>query len=292
MAVLAALSAGGCAAVVPGEVTAAACSTPTIDEDHDGLIDCKDPDCHGFEHCRVPGDDAPDAGNAGRGGASASGGSGGSAGSTPVSGGMGGSSSDDAGEVEPVDASDNPMGMDATEPEPEPEPCGGSCGVGAVCDLATNECMSTGSMGGLYAITVLSATAPRETPIAQCVDPCQGPAVWCPCPADPFVRVIRVRPGSDPEDGADEDEIVKTATLRDNEAPMFIEPPTQLELLKGDVLRFELWQDLVFNNDALVFECTPDLAEVEPGELACTAMSGASGAEPFSIRARLDAVPE
>jgi hypothetical protein len=291
IAVLALAFVSACAAGVTGEVTAAACSTPNIDEDNDDLIDCKDPDCHGFEHCRNvrdSGQSEPEAG--GSGGMSGSGGAGGSGGGEPISGGMGGSSSDDAGDAEPVDAGGDADPLDAMEPEP-PEPCGGSCGVGAECNVDTNMCVPTGSKGGSYTITVLSATAPRETPIAQCVDPCQGPAVWCPCPADPFVRVVRVRL-TDADSPPDEEEIVQTATLRDNEAPTYTEAPTQLELIKGDVLRFELWQDLLLSDDAMVFECTPDLAEVKPGELVCTANSGPGGSDMFTIRARLDAAPQ
>jgi hypothetical protein len=291
-AVLALLTLSACAASVPGEVTAAACSTPTIDEDHDDLIDCADPDCHGFEHCRRLRDDGPNPpSTGGSGGMSSSGGSGGSGGGEPLSGGTGGSDpDDDAGGIQPIDAGDNMSAADAAEPEPPP-PCGGSCGVGFECDIPSNVCMPTGTQGGRYTITVLSATAPRETPIAQCVDPCQGVAVWCPCLADPFVRVVRVRPAQEPSDPAEEDEIVKTATLRDNEAPTFMEAPAPLELDPGDVLRFELWQDLLLSDDARVYDCTPDLADVAPGELACTAMSGGAGSEMFEIRVRLDAAP-
>lgn len=288
LATLAALVAS-CASVVPGEVTEAACSTPRIDEDHDGLFDCEDPDCHGFEVCRERRNREPSTGgNDGSGGSGGSGGVGGLGGAAPPTGGSGGSDDDDAGGDDPRDAGDAASAMDA---EP-PEPCGGSCGVGAVCNLDTNKCEATGSEGGLYAITVLSATVPRETPPVLCVDACQGPTVWCPCPPDPFVKVIHVRPASDPDDPPVEEELLQTATLRDNEMPMFSEAPTQLELLPGDVLRFELWQDPLFDANKLVFECTPDLSEVEPGELSCTAMSGPAGDQPFTIRARLDSVPQ
>jgi hypothetical protein len=279
-----------CAAVETGEASAAACTPGSGDEDGDDLADCDDPDCFAFEVCRqfsrlnspdsggnTPRSDAGGSTPAGTGGNAASGGTGGA----PLQ-------VRDAGldaELPPVEQLPPDSGG---VPDAAIVPCGG-CAVGEEC--VEDACVPIeGTTGGTYTLSVLSGTMPLATdPGFMCVDyTCPGggaTTVWCICPPDPYVRVIRIRDGN-------ETQVLVTDVVIEQVNPVFDGEPVVVELERGDSLRFEMWDKNETIADKQVFTCKPDLSNLEPGPLECTARSGGLGNETHVIRAELSLGPE
>lgn len=269
------LALAGCAATT-GE-NAGSCQDD-VDGDGDELVGCKDSDCHRFEVCRQHAAAlTPDGGTAGSGGRSGSGGSvqpTGGTGGRMMSGGMDGSVEDDAG------------------PDHDASTC--ACTAGETCTDAG--CMLIDEPEPTYTIQMVSAESPSGTfgppPDGTCVEiACRSgggsPFSYCPCEPELYVRVIHIADPSAPDPV--ESVVLSTQIQGEGLEVMFDSSErADVALELGDKLRFELWDQNMTVADSEIYRCEPELGELAPGELKCTALSGASGLEEFSIVATLE----
>lgn len=251
----------------------------SIDADGDGARGCKDSDCHRFELCRLTsglgGDSSPTGGSSGQTG---SGGStepvGGMSGGVVGSGGSGGSDELEDGGVEP----------DASECD---------CDADEVC--LDGECMAVEPPPPRYVIEIDSASSPIGLPgppphglcvEIACREPGAGsPVGYCPCEPEPYVRVIHISsPGLDPVET-----VVLTTKVQGTALSVTFDDTERVELplVRGDALRFELWDDNVTTDDTFIYSCDPMLGELVSTPLECKEWSGALASEQFAITGSL-----
>jgi hypothetical protein len=248
-----------------------------MDDDHDGLWDCADPDCFGAAACGThPSMDAGaktklvdmDA-TPGAGGANID--AGGSAAFVPIDA----AADEDGGATRMLDATVAP-----------PPPCDPACAIDQEC--IDHKCQGVAvKTPGEYTLTIVSVVAPDQSYTSACYDyPCDKPLSFvgiglCPCPVDPYVVVVLVSAGK---------EVMRfmTPVVTDDPNATFPPTPFTLQLMQGDVLRFEVWDhDDPPNPDDKLFDCKPDLTNVMPGPLSCSTMAGPLNAQLVSVTADL-----
>ncbi len=276
-----ALAVAGCRSQRPGEYGEVACNNH-LDDDHDGLLDCRDPDCFGTATCKAHMDAAVvksdmDAGRPQ------------DAGSSPP---------------EPMDAGDAAKALpDATAPADDDSgaaveldaaaakpPCDPVCKPDEQC--IDHQCKPVAvQTPGRYTLQIESATVPRSSSLdTRCYDlVCDNvlsiPYSLCACAVDPYIRVILVRSG-------DETLVGQTSYVKGSDDPTYHDAPFPLQLMKGDVLRFEAWDhDDPSTTDELLFACKPDLTDVQQGVLSCSTLAGALYATAVQITASLQIAP-
>jgi len=253
------------------------------DRDSDGFYGCDDPDCHRFELCRQAPRLATDGGVAG------SGGQGGDAGTKPPVGGMNGGA--------------NGGGMGGAGGGVDEDSGAESDASSMTCSCAADEMCSDGGCvpvippGPIYTIRMLSAQSPRGTlgppPDGVCVEiACRSgggsPVSYCPCEPEPYVRVIHISQPTQP------DPIETIALSTKIQGAMLTvtfdaDEKADIPLKPGDSLRFELWDQNMTVADSFIYDCDPMLnADLTPGPLECSRLSGPLGIEEFWIRATLE----
>ena len=254
------------------------------DIDGDGLMGCRDPDCHRFELCRGAFALAPDAGDDDDRDAASPGGQGGSSGTgTPVGGMSGGMSGGGSGGQEPIE--------DSGVVEPDASLC--DCEADEVC--SSTGCVPIDMPDPVYTLRILSAESPRgkfgPPPDGTCVEiACDegggSPVSYCPCTPEPYVRVVLI---NDPNGlDAGETNLIDTKVVGEQLSVGYEDEQVDVALKPGDTLRFELWDDQTLSADVLIYDCTPDLNGLEPGPLECSVLSGPANLEEFWIRGSLE----
>jgi hypothetical protein len=278
-----------CNSVTISEVTHAACTDEArADEDNDGLANCDDPDCFGFEECRrsrmsneagsTGGDSAqlPTSGSAGSATA-------GTSALPPIAGAGAPAERPDAAVDEDDAGEEMPMGGDG-DVEPT-EPCG-ACAPTEMC--LNDECVpipKPAPQEGAFTLYLLSATAPVQTPLTtNCYDiACPSgrslPYGICTCPPDPYVRIVIERGARRLKVG--ETEVAENTTEGEYVASF------DIEVEPGDVIRFDVFDEDEPFTDELMYSCTPNLAELAEGPLDCATGAGFLGADKQLIRAEL-----
>lgn len=252
----------GCSTSRVGEFGEDLCSNQR-DDDGDGRIDCKDPDCLGAEHCRVglemdsgaTGMDAATTTTAVK-----------DAGRKPEAG------TNDAGHPIAMDAGHR---TDATMPKLDaamddeasvatdagPLTCMAPCAANEEC--VSGQCQTVAvNQGGKYTLKVTEAQAPSYD-LNGCFDTDCGFsfAPLCPCGVDLFVRVFLTRNATDTRIG-------DTSVVVDTIDALFMEAGWPVTLAPGDVLRFEVWDDDTPDPSMQVYTCKPDLKAI-PGQISC-----------------------
>jgi hypothetical protein len=70
--------------------------------------------------------------------------------------------------------------------------------------------------------------------------------------------------------GAEPMTIGMTTPQIDNDMPTFTDPPIDLKIMSGDVLRFEVFDKDTAGRDNMLFSCPVDLTDVKAGSITCT----------------------
>ncbi|HEY2734881.1 MAG TPA: hypothetical protein VGI70_12890 [Polyangiales bacterium] len=246
-----------------------------IDDDHDGLIDCDDPDCWAFA-CDKPSNDQPmdaavDA-------------------SRPIS--DAGSSRDKDAQTDssilpppPPPPPDDDSGMmsieDASMPPASCANGGMSCPSGSSC---MNGVCNPDSIAGDYTLQIVSAVVPQRTVTGVCFDfdmLCPPLGSCDECMPDPFVVVLKNGVG-----------MVGTAShVLNTTTPMWSDAKFSLSLSQGDRLEFDVWDwDPLINTR--MFTCVPDLTGIASGKLQCGPRSGMTIAPgndgPYGVAATIE----
>ena len=237
------------------------------DEDHDGLVNCDDPDCQNLDICR-------DAGRRG-----------GDAGTTPPAttghidaGSMKPPADMDGGEIRlPVvdGATDDDDGGTAVptpdagpvDAGPPPPTCSPKCSATEQCvDLTCEPVSSTTSQ--TMSVTVASVAAASSIRSRPATTRLPEPSWGLCCPIDPYVRVIQMH--------ADKPTVVgQTDTVLDDASPMYTSAPTwTVDLAQGDLLVFQVWDDNSELADTELYECKPNLTDFKPGPQRCGDFKG------------------
>jgi hypothetical protein len=249
-----------CSASPLGEVGMTACSNK-LDDDHDQLVDCEDPDCQDMERCGRLHVSPP-----GTGGSTANtGGSGGAPTTVPAF---------DAGRVEDEDG--GWLG----------EEDGGSVPADAgTPDCGVPDCSAPRS----FVVTVSSAMAANTEgrPPYACLDEFSNIVAcypsFCGCTIDPYVVVSRVR-------GDDVRPIYMTEAIEDTIAPTFKAAGLPIELLPGDALQFDVMDQNAVAPPSLLFSCVTALPKLEPQTILCKAETS-TVRRPLFVTAKLSAAP-
>jgi hypothetical protein len=274
-----ALVAAGCSYTAIGELSASAC-TDNEDNDGDGLNNCRDPDCQAYAHCQAQRGEPimnpqqpPSRFDASVG--------------VPFEAG----SPPDA-DVDPVDEQDDA----GSEVEPPPVdagalPCDGRCTVTQACIEDVCEDLSSPA-AGKFELRILSVEVPDFNQWTRCFDPCAGrlfPSFTiCMCAPDPYVEVWRVRQDGDEEMGT---LIGSTPVAADARmAASFEDTVIEVELDAGDALWLVVVdEDAEPEEDTTMYRCLPDLRELMPGPIECSA-EVVSFLPPYRVRGELTSV--
>ena len=245
-----------CAASPVGEVGREAC-TNRVDDDHDTLLDCLDPDCQNLDICRsqlAPTASGLDAGK----------GSGGTGVINPPP-------PTDSGKFLDEDAGfgDDEDGGALSILDAGPRTCDPACPATEECDEGVCTPVATDAPAA-FALTILSANAENMSVRGECYD--EDPCIIYVCGAcviDPYVKVVRVLADTNAE------KVIGMTTFNNNTtSPTFDDPAMQVELSKGDALRFEVWDHNEDRDDGLLFSCKPDLRVLMSGPIGCQRSDG------------------
>jgi hypothetical protein len=245
--VLASWLSGGCTVTPVGELTDAICSN-MMDDDDDGQIDCKDPDCLTFATCRDP-IDVPTR----------------DAGSEPIE-------FPDAGTPPPpppVDASydagpedGGQANIDAAVPPCTP----GSCALGEEC--VNGSCLPPVAVtGATYEISVQSAVVPQFSSPGVCLDDCLPIPLVCLCQPDPYVIVTLSR-------GTQTFTVGVTDWVSNTTQPTWSGKPMTVEIRDADQLFFQAFDYDPDEPDPEILRCKPDLSQIPTGSLVCGSTAG------------------
>jgi hypothetical protein len=284
----------GCSSPRLGEFGEAACKNG-VDDDDDMRVDCDDPDCLGTDYCRVrskiaplPSPNSMDSGRDLDAGPNRDASQAALDATIPL---------DSAPPILPPPVQISDAGVLPTDAGPAfvdaaglPPACDPACKADEVC--TDGKCTAVAvDTSGRYLLTIQSVLAPDQSPTSRCFDTlCENPlsAVpygLCVCHVDPYVVVVRIRKGVETKLGM-------TSVVQDNPAPMYTDATFTIELMAGDVLRFDVWDS---NDppiaDQFMFACKPNLTNLMPGMIGCSTLAGPLYAQIVQVNARLDAAP-
>jgi hypothetical protein len=250
-----------CSSSAGGEIGPMAC-TNGRDDDHDGLIDCADPDCLNLDLCRDAGRVVSDAGrnmsDAGPTDAAVTKPPRMDSGVIKVPVFDSGANGDDDGGPASVDAGPVDAG-------PPPPTCKPKCAATEACvDLKCQPV--TASTSQTIAVTVVSVRAANADPFSACYDgDCLQPSWGLCCPIDPYVRVVQIH-----ADGSPDTVVGQTATTMDSPRVDYTDAPTwTVSLAQGDLLVVQVWDHNVEVDDSEIFECKPNLTKLVGGQQTC-----------------------
>jgi hypothetical protein len=249
-----------------------------IDQDGDDAMDCEDSDCHASDDCvhsraatvKPPPTDAAHH-------------------KPPVL---------EGGVDTPKDAQvgDAWTQADATLPQDARVPDDEDAGADPCRLCASNEACVAGRCqpaaaptSGAYDLRVLMGTVPAMTEQTFCYDACLILAGVCPCLPDPYVRVVLVHDNSEQIVGV-------TGVVNETVTPTFPPMDFPIDLVAGDVLRFDVYDEDQPDRDNLLYTCNADLGSVSadaPQEmlLTCTFRWGFGDRVRFEIQAQLTPRP-
>jgi hypothetical protein len=243
-----------CAPTRTAEVGKWACSNHE-DDDHDGLFDCNDPDCQYLDLCRrtVASEDAGTLGDAARP-------EGGSV-KPParMDAGVTSRPDEDAGRTGDEDGGGNEIPLVDGGPTCKP-----ACATTEACIDLTCTPVSA-QEPGQYSLTILQAVVPDATPyLMMCLDiscpettPVPSiPFGLCSCPVDPYVVVTLTRGNKPPM------VIGMTSVQIDTDTPIFDDPAITVQIMAGDVIRFQVFDKDDDSPDDLIFTCPLNLTDL------------------------------
>jgi hypothetical protein len=252
-----------------GEVGHQAC-TNDLDDDHDGLENCADPDCQNLDECRgflialdggaFDGGRVPEGGIIGP--------------PLLLDGGSGIPPHMDSGMSNEPPDEDSGVVIPIVDAGP-PATCTPKCKDTEECiDL---ECKPvTASTSQTIAVTIQGARATPTGFFGECLDlECGVPIGLC-CPLDSYVRVVQVH-----ADGSPDEVIGRTATARSMSYQIEYTGAATftVNLAQGDYLDFELFDENTDMDDRLLFDCKPDLTNLKSGPQTCRGLIGVTLAQ-------------